>query len=337
MADSKFHKSNFLYYIFAVFLLLIFVRWWVWTYQKNEIAFRDKKELYQLVIQSDQSETTLLLYQQSINELTAVYQKQKARIIGEGIFFFVILIFGIFRMVQFFKKEMEIAGQQSNFLLSITHELKSPLASAILNNQTLVKRKNLSDEKVDQLLQNSAEELNRLRTLVERLLLAAKMETSEIVQFKQEFDFSEVCHDIFEQYSAKDQMQHQMMSSIEAPIQIEGDKVLLETVVVNLLENALKYGYEKGSITLRLSQNEKWIELEVENEGPTISASEKGKIWQKFYRIGDEQTRSTQGTGLGLYIVKQIVTAHQGKVFVRDKNSGGVIFKMMFPRIMTLE
>jgi two-component system phosphate regulon sensor histidine kinase PhoR len=100
---------------------------------------------------------------------------------------------------------MEIAGQQSNFLLSITHELKSPLASAILNNQTLVKRKNLSDEKVDQLLQNSAEELNRLRTLVERLLLAAKMETSEIVQFKQEFDFSEVCHDIFEQYSAKDQ------------------------------------------------------------------------------------------------------------------------------------
>jgi signal transduction histidine kinase len=68
-----------------------------------------------------------------------------------------------------------------------------------------------------------------------------------------------------------------MMSSIEAPIQIEGDKVLLETVVVNLLENALKYGYEKGSITLRLSQNEKWIELEVENEGPTISASEKRK------------------------------------------------------------
>jgi hypothetical protein len=102
MADSKSHKSNFLYYIFAVFLLLIFVRWWVWTYQKNEIAFRDKKELYQLVIQSDQSETTLLLYQQSINELTAVYQKQKARIIGEGIFFFFILILGIFRMVQFF-------------------------------------------------------------------------------------------------------------------------------------------------------------------------------------------------------------------------------------------
>jgi signal transduction histidine kinase len=337
MDNSKFYKSNFFYYLFAVFLLLIFVRWWVWTFQKNEMAYRDKMELYQLVIQSDQSETTLLLYEQSVSELTNLYQKQKLRIIGEGIFFFLVLLFGILRMMLFFKREIEIAGQQSNFLLSITHELKSPLASVILNNQTLVKRKSLSDEKVDQLLQNSSEELNRLRNLVERLLLAAKMEASDVVQERQSIPFSELCEELFQQYKAKDKGQHQMTTDIKPDLMVVGDKVLLETVVVNLLENALKYADENGKIVLELKEHDKWISLTVANDGPGISDVEKRKIWQKFYRIGDENTRSSQGTGLGLYIVKAVVTAHQGKVAVLDQKPRGVVFKVMLPGIMTLK
>lgn len=306
-------------------------------YQKNETSYKDKVELYSLIIQNDDSETTLLLYNQSVQEVEEEYRKQKTRIIGEGIFFFALLAFGIVRLFQFFKKEIEVAGQQSNFLLSITHELKSPLASAMLNIQTLLKRRALPDEKVDQLLNNSQEELSRLRSLVERLLLAAKMEEQDVVHDVQEINLSETYGNIFTQYKNRDKQQHQLNQTIQPNLRVQGDKILLETVLVNLLDNAFKYCDENGQIDLSIKAQDKWVVVELSNDGQNISDLEKRKIWQKFYRIGDENTRSSKGTGLGLYIVKQIVVAHQGKISVADKKPSGVVFKIMLPAIMTLK
>ncbi|MEZ5022751.1 MAG: hypothetical protein R2728_05710 [Chitinophagales bacterium] len=132
-------KRNLLYFLFAAFLLIIFVRWGVLIYQKNVTAYNDKLALYDLIIDIDTSETTLELYNQEVARLNEQYKRQSITIATEAVIFFILLLIGIIQVFTYFKKEINLAMQQSNFLLSITHELKSPLASALLNIQTLLK------------------------------------------------------------------------------------------------------------------------------------------------------------------------------------------------------
>ena len=134
MAISTFQKRKLLYYVFAAFIVAIFMWWWVLLFQKNERVYDEKLALYDLIIDIDNSETTLKLYDQEVARLGQMYKDQKLMIGAEGLTFLILLILGITRLNRYFQKELELARQQSNFLLSITHELKSPLASALLNN-----------------------------------------------------------------------------------------------------------------------------------------------------------------------------------------------------------
>ncbi len=329
---SILNKRNVLYFLFTAFLLVVFFRWGLLLHQKNENAHQDKMALYDLIIDIDTSETTLELYNQEVTRLEEQYKRQRIRIATEGIIFFVLLLLGIIRMFIYFKKEIDLALQQSNFLLSITHELKSPLSSALLNIQTLLKRDSLPDNQKQKLLQNSDEELVRLRSLVERLLLAAKMEGKEIVYDKIELNISELFGRLFQNYVDIYKDQFQMIAHIEPDLYIFGDKVLVNSVFANLLDNAVKYCSSNGKISLKMFSEDSNSIITLENEGPYISNSEKLKIWDKFYRIGDEHTRSSKGTGLGLYIVKEIVEQHNGKVLVLD-GERGVVFKLELPSI----
>lgn len=324
------HKRNLLYFLFAAFLLIIFVRWGVLIYQKNVTAYNDKLALYDLIIDIDTSETTLELYNQEVARLNEQYKLQSITIATEAVIFFILLLIGIIQVFTYFKKEINLAMQQSNFLLSITHELKSPLASALLNIQTLRKRDNLEEKQKQKLLANSNEELERLRLLVEKLLLAAKMDGKEIIYDKSVLNISELYQRLFNNYLDQYKDQFTFHSAIESNLQMEGDTVLIASVFSNLMDNAIKYCVSGGQIDVSLKQDGNNIVLLVANDGEPISRIEKNKVWDKFYRIGDENTRSSKGTGLGLYIVKEAVEAHQGQVSIVD-SAKGVIFKIVFP------
>ena len=111
----------------------------------------------------------------------------------------------------------------------------------------------------------------------------------------------------------------------------EGDQNGMVSIITNLIENAVKYNFtEHPKIEINLvDQNEK-ITLEISDNGIGISDKEKKKIFERFYRVGNEDTRTTKGTGLGLYIVSQIVKAHQGKITVANNHPKGTIFKIVF-------
>ncbi|MCB0503686.1 MAG: HAMP domain-containing histidine kinase [Bacteroidetes bacterium] len=323
-------KRNLLYFVFAAFLLIIFVRWGVLVHQKNRNAYNDKLALYDLIIDIDTSETTRQLYDQEVTRLNEQYQRQKITIATEALIFLVLLLLGIIRVFIYFKKEIDLALQQSNFLLSITHELKSPLASALLNIQTLLKRNQLDVERQQKLLSNSHEELERLRALVDKLLLAAKMDGKEIVYEKSVLNISELYQKVFDNYFDQYKDHYRMTASIEPELQIMGDPILIASIFTNLMDNAIKYCQTKGQIEVSLKGNDRNVILTVKNDGRPISKIDKTRVWDKFYRIGDENTRSTKGTGLGLYIVKEVVEAHNGQVGIVD-SSEGVIFKITFP------
>lgn len=217
--------------------------------------------------------------------------------------------------------------------MSITHELRSPLASALLNNETLLKHPGLAAEKRDSLLRSSAAELKRLENLVDKLLFAARLEGEEVVHDEQVVDLSALYETLYASYAARYGGQFAFSGRFEEGLAVQGDAVLLQSVLVNLLDNAVKYCPANGRIDVALSSHDGWAVLQVANDGPGIGNAEKQHIWKKFYRVGEEHTRSSTGTGLGLYIVRKIAESHRGRVAVLDKPGGGVIFEVGFPAV----
>jgi signal transduction histidine kinase len=112
---------------------------------------------------------------------------------------------------------------------------------------------------------------------------------------------------------------------------IQAEKLGMTSVTLNLLENAVKYSSESPKITVDLRHQDHKILLDIADNGIGISDKDKKRIFEKFYRVGNEDTRTTKGTGLGLFIVQQIVKAHEGKISVEDNEPKGTKFKIELP------
>ena len=318
---------------FVILFMLIAIAWWsVLLFTKNRDAFLAKSELNKMgmvaegLVQSDKDFFETEIYQ----KLEAEYKRQEWMILGESIVFVLSLIVGVYLINRGYNQEIAAAQQRRNFLLSITHELKSPIASIKLVLETFIKRE-LGAQHINQLSSNALKETDRLNDLVNDLLLAAKVETAytpylETINLKQ--FLGEIIERLQNKYPA---VEFGFRQPAEAII-IQGDKMGLTSVAVNLLENAVKYGAENPKIATVLRQNEKGvINIEVADNGIGISDKEKNKIFERFYRVGNEDTRRTKGTGLGLYIVNQIVLAHKGTIQVMNNRPQGTIFSISLP------
>jgi signal transduction histidine kinase len=261
--------------------------------------------------------------------LIASNAKRMPMILGEGSVFLIILLVGIYFFQRTIKKESEVHQQQQNFLLSVTHELKSPLAAIKLVLQTLVKR-DLTKDKRDQLIGNSIEDVGRLDDLVENMLLATRIENNSYSYPKELFDFSELVKSIFDRAIITSENTRNFQQQIEEKISIMGDRFALGSLINNILENAIKYSPNAALVQVQLYQQSNKIFFIVADQGVGIADSERQKIFQKFYRSGNELTRQNKGTGLGLFIVAQVAKNHQAKVVVSNNQPKGTIFEIIF-------
>ena len=134
---------------------------------------------------------------------------------------------------------------------------------------------------------------------------------------------------IFQQSSGS----HQFKVQVEKDIHIMADKNGIHSLVLNLLENAQKYTPAGSDIEVKLFQINEDVFLQVCDNGPGIVDIEKRKIFEKFYRIGNEETRTTKGTGLGLYICRFIALKHKGRIVVQDNYPQGCIFEVVIPSL----
>ena len=261
--------------------------------------------------------------------LIAANAKRMPMILGEGSVFLIILLVGIYFFQRTIKKESEFHQQQQNFLLSVTHELKSPLAAIKLVLQTLVKR-DLTKDKRDQLIGNSIEDVGRLDDLVENMLLATRIENNSYSYPKELFDFSELVKSIYDRAIITSENTRNFQQQIEENISIMGDRFALGSLINNILENAVKYSPAGAAIQVQLYQQTNKVFFIVADQGVGIADSESQKIFQKFYRSGNELTRQNKGTGLGLFIVEQVAKNHQAKVVVSNNQPKGTIFEIIF-------
>lgn len=246
---------------------------------------------------------------------------------GEGFVMIGLLIWGILWVYKTFEKSIALNQQQNNFLLAVTHELKTPIASVKLYLETLLKR-DLDKEQQKSILQNSINDTNRLRTLVDNLLLSAQLETNHYEPLMAKVNLSQLLNKVVDTYAKPRNLEARLIKNIEQEVYITGDEFALESIVVNLLSNAEKYSDQ--NITILLKSDNKHAVLSIIDLGIGIADADKQRLFDKFFRVGKEQTRKTKGTGLGLFIVKRLVKFHDATIAVKNNHPNGTNFEVSF-------
>lgn len=263
--------------------------------------------------------------------LVSLQPQRTAMILGEGSMFILVFTVGAISLHKSIKKERKLQEQKKNFLLSVTHELKSPLASIKLLLQTIQKR-DLTKQQVQDFIGKSLLDIERLDDMVENMLLASKIDNRSYTFPKANFNLSVLVDNIVNrlQLNKCDINEQLINAEIEPKIEMTGDKFALTSVVTNLIENAIKYSGPCEIVDVKLYSREGKIFLAVADHGIGIADIEKSRIFDKFYRVGSEDTRNTKGTGLGLYIVKEVLDKHEASIKVKDNKPSGSIFEVVF-------
>lgn len=326
MQFNKSGKALLQFYLLVLYIALQFI-WWAYmmTILNREVHdLKLKLELSTLKSSDEISRAHI--------ELNDRLHKKWLMIAGEGSVFVIILGLGIFRTHHTFKKEMELSRQQKNFMLSVTHELKSPIAATRLQIETLI-RHQLPPVKQEIILKQALQETERLDMLVEKLLIANNIESSLYTLNKEQFNLSEWSKEIIARLNNSLLKNHTVITDIDDDILIHADPMALTSIVTNLLDNAAKYSKIGSPIVFSLKNERNHITLQFKDEGIGIVETDKNMIFNKFYRSGNEETRKTKGTGLGLYIVKNLVLLHRGQIDVKPNVPQGTIFTVKFNSI----
>ncbi|HET6253809.1 MAG TPA: ATP-binding protein [Puia sp.] len=255
-------------------------------------------------------------------------KRHTAQYIGEGSTFLFLILLGAIFVYREVRRQIRFQRQQSNFMMAVTHELKTPIAVTKLNLETLRKYR-LDEEKQQRIIQATIQETNRLDSLANNILVASQLEGGGYARTKEVMDFSDLAEQSIRDYRHRFP-EREWIAHIQPGCTITGDPFLLHLLVSNLLENALKYSPKEGAVTLTLAKEGAHTLLRVKDNGPGISDEEKKKIFGKFYRSGQETTRQTKGTGLGLYLCRMIAADHKATIKVADNSPTGSIFTVMF-------
>ena len=293
-------RSKILIYLLAFYVLLQFV-WW--GYQILDLgALADQT-------QEDTSRRIIM-------------------IIGEGGVFILILMAGFWKIQQSIAKEIQLSQRQNNFMLSVTHELKTPLTSTQLALQTLKKR-NLNTEVRENLIAKALNANQRLSSLIDNIINASRLESNDFTPRREIFPLNtflqgktEELKIIYEQASIA------LICEVDI---INADAYMLETIFNNLLENAIKYSDENPKIEITVKNKGQMTEITIADQGVGISAQEKTQIFKKFYRVGNEISRSQKGSGLGLFITSEFIQLHKGRIKCENNNPKGTKFIIELP------
>ena len=188
----------------------------------------------------------------------------------------------------------------------------------------------LDDDKQEIVLTQALQETERLDLLVEKILLANRIESSAYFIQKDNFNLSALSHKIINNLKSTLLKNHLVNVMVQSDINMLGDHMAFTSILINLLDNAAKYSPNNSRIDLVLSKENETITLAVKDEGVGISLQEGKEVFNKFYRSGNEETRNTKGTGLGLYIVKSLIVLHQGQIKISPNKPKGTIFTVQF-------
>ncbi len=327
--SASYMKARWIFYLLVAYMFAALLWWLLLLLRVHEENFQEKIRLIQmeqrLVPRPDANH-----WQSLLEDLEKERRRKVAMVAGEGVVFSVFLLLLAVLMDRLLRREAQVLQQQKNFLLAITHELKSPIAAVGVALETLERHHDLGTDKKLRLVTLALTDLRRLGLLVDNLLIAARMEALAYQIQRQPLHLSHLLRHVLSGFQTKMEVPDRLQADIADEIWVLGDAQALTSMIANLVENAIKYGAGEA-IWITLTSDSKQAILSVADGGKGIPDAEKKKIFQKFYRIGSEETRQSQGTGLGLFLVHRIATKHDGTIQVTDRQPKGSIFTVRLP------
>lgn len=316
MTDRSHRRTLLLFGALALYIVLQFVWWGVLLLRKDrEIAH------LRMEVQALGGPVTASTSQPG-NEVLMV--------VGEGAVFLLLLLTVMFLTFRAIRRDLALARAQRNFLLAVTHELRTPIAAIKLQLQTLA-RPDLQAAQRDNLYEQARTESDRLALLTDKVLLATRADDGVLALDQTELDVMDLLRSVTDRARGQAASGHTVVLTGPESLIVHTDAQALRSIADNLIENAAKYSPAGTTITVAVVQGREGWRLTVTDEGAGVPAEEKDRIFERFYRGGSEETRNAPGTGLGLYIVQRLVQRLGGGIQVRKRSPHGAIFAASFP------
>jgi len=253
-------------------------------------------------------------------------------ILLEGSFLMIVILGGVLLIFVFWGKQARLNRLQSNFVSSVSHELKSPLASIQLYLETM-KLQNVSPEETKDFVDIMLTDTERLSSLIDNILEASGADPKGLQLHFQPVELKLFINEVMEGHQrrfAEKAIKVRLEVQDCPPLQL--DKRAMKMVFNNLIGNALRYSSEGSSIIVRVKENGKFCDIEIIDSGIGLSDKDCKKVFGKFYRVQNKETQNIEGAGLGLYLTREIVKNHKGKIKATSEGRGkGTTFTVSLP------
>jgi signal transduction histidine kinase len=308
-------------YGLIVVLYIALVSWWVYFFTHA----RD------FLVQHLVDEGAQLSAEQ-IAALETVSSRMGRMFLAESAFIGLLMIGSVWLVLRSLRHEMRLAQQQKNFLSAVTHELRSPNASAKLYIES-IQMGRAGPDKTQRYLRHAHQDLRRLAGLVEDLLEGRRIAERGVQVFPERVDLSKVVSKhVLHLSTLYDSQGARLELVAPEPVRAPVDTGAIERIVDNLVSNGIKYGGQEPQVRVSVRQEQGQAVLEVRDYGQGLKGADTRRIFEPFVRGGDESVRTQVGVGMGLYIVRELVWAHHGQVQVKDGlEGGGTLFRVTLP------
>ncbi len=311
-------------FVMLLFVCMLQVGWWI---TDNLIFTHEVRDEIQMLRAADPSAG------EELQDLLAASNGRANRYIWEGGFFLLVLLAGMAVLVRAIRHDAELRRRQQNFLAAVSHEFKSPLASMQLAAETLVLRSGEDDTR--RLGQRVLGDCERLLRMVDNLLDTTRLEEGRHTLAPESVDLADmIARELAVVSDRAARHGIEATADVDDTLRLNADRAAIETILRNLLDNALKacVAGDGSQITVdgRISGDR--VTICVTDDGHGFPPEDAELMFEKFYRLGDEQTRTTPGTGLGLYIVRRLTTMTGGTITADSDGPGrGARFTVSWP------
>ncbi len=244
-----------------------------------------------------------------------------------------ILLVGIVVIVRNIRGALRIAELKSDFVANVSHEIRTPLSLIKMYSETLLLGRISTEEKKQQYYNVIFRESGRLTYLVNNILDFSRIEANKKTYQMEQVALNDIVKGVYEQYTFAMQ-EKQIIGNLnlrEQNIFILADSQAVEEAVSNLIDNAIKYNGQLVEISVSTHIDHNFAYCEIKDTGIGIPSAEVEKVFEKFYRLEGSLTQKTNGTGLGLSLVKHIMEAHGGEIILKSKMGNGSTFILKFP------
>lgn len=209
----------------------------------------------------------------------------------------------------------DVFKRQSNFSADIAHEIRTPITNLVTQTEIALSLPR-SQKELEDVLYSNLEEFGRMSKMVSDMLFLAQADNNQLIPEKTALNLADEVSKVFDFFEAWAEEREVSLRFEGRACWVSGDPLMLRRAMSNLLSNAMRYTPKGESVVVRVKEADEQVQIVVENPGPQIAAEHLPRLFDRFYRVDPSRQRKGEGSGIGLAIVKSIVTAHQGKVSV---------------------